>query len=175
MEFGALLCKPKSPDCMFCSLNNSCVAFQQNRIKNLPVKLKKLKRRDRYFNYLLFESAKSEYLFQQRVEKDIWQKLFEFPLIESKADFKKEDIFDTQIFKSLGLNKDVKIQKINDKTYKHVLTHQDIYADFWLVKCASNFSEHKLENYSIVNYKSIRSFAVPVLIDKFLDNQFTEI
>lgn len=174
MEFGALLCKPKSPDCMFCSLNATCVAFQQNKIKELPVKLKKLKRKKRYFNYLVLESPNHEFIIQQRQEKDIWQKLFQFPLIESEADFMKKDILKTRLSKELNLNEDITIQKINQKTYKHVLSHQDIFADFWLIKCPTEFYTHKLENYSIVNSKSIRTFAVPILIDRFLNEHFSE-
>lgn len=174
MEFGALLCKPKSPDCMFCNLNTSCVAFQQNKIKELPVKLKKLKRRKRYFNYLVLKSPENEYVLQQRLKKDIWQKLFEFPLIESEANFNKKDVLKTSLFEELDKDDHISVQKINQKTYKHVLTHQDIYADFWLVKCPSDFYKHKLENYSIVNSKSIRTFAVPILIDRFLNEHFSE-
>lgn len=175
MEFGALMCKPKSPDCMFCSLNTECVAFQQNRIKDLPVKLKKLKRRKRYFNYLLFKSSKNEYLIQQRTAKDIWQKLYEFPLIESNNDFEVSDILDSDVFQDIIENSITSVQKVNEETYKHVLTHQDIFADFWLVNCTIDFSEYNLENYSTVNSKSIRSFAVPILIDKFLNKHLTEI
>lgn len=172
MEFGALLCKPKSPDCMFCSLNTSCVAFQQNRIKELPIKLKKLKRRKRYFNYLVLKSPQNEFIIQQRHQKDIWQKLFEFPLIESKNNFTKKEISKINLFEELDLEPNFSIQKINQKTYKHVLSHQDIFADFWLIKCSTEFYNHKLENYSIVNSKSIRKFAVPILIDNFLKEHF---
>jgi A/G-specific adenine glycosylase len=174
MEFGALLCRPKSPDCMFCSLNSSCVAFQQNKIKDLPVKLKKLKRRKRYFNYLVVESEDNELILQQRLKKDIWQKLFEFPLIETQGQLEKKDVKNTQLFKILGLDEDVSIHKVNRKTYKHVLTHQDIFADFWSIKCSFEFDKNKLENYSIVNSNSIRTFAVPILIDRFLNKHFLE-
>jgi A/G-specific adenine glycosylase len=169
MEFGALLCRPKSPECMFCSLNRSCVAFQQNKIKDLPVKLKKLKRKKRYFNYLVVESPDKEFILQQRLKKDIWQKLFEFPLIEAQGKLGKKDIRNTELFKTLGLDEDITIRKINKKTYKHVLTHQDIFADFWSLKCSKGFDKNKLKNYSVVDSNSIRTFAVPILIDRFLN------
>lgn len=174
MEFGALLCRPKSPDCMFCSLNTNCMAFQQNKIKDLPVKLKKLKRKKRFFHYLVFKSTDNEYILQQRLEKDIWQKLFEFPLVETGGKLDKKVVFNTKLFDLLELDKAISIKRINDKTYKHVLTHQDIFADFWIIKYPSDFEKDKLKNYSIVNSKSIRTFAVPILIDRFLNEHFLE-
>src|SRR5699024_2418967 len=43
MEFGALQCKPKNPLCMTCPLQLECVAYQQGKIKQLPIKLNKTK------------------------------------------------------------------------------------------------------------------------------------
>ena len=169
MEFGALQCKPKSPNCMFCSLNDSCVAFQQNKIKDLPVKLKTLKRTKRYFHYLVFKSSEGEMLINQRLVKDIWEKLFEFPRADTTAKFRKDDVFNHPLFVSLGLDESIDIQRINSKTSKHVLTHQDVFADFWLVNCAVKFDKNIPDNFYVVNTKSIRKFAVPILIDKFLN------
>lgn len=174
MEYGALLCKPKSPDCMFCNLNLTCIAFQQNKVKSLPVKLKKLKRRKRFFNYIIVESAQGEMLINQRLGKDIWQKLYEFPLIETQATADKKTISEHELFKSLGISSQTQVDKVNDKTYKHVLSHQDIYADFWKVEYSSEFNKRNLKSYKAVNYKSIRKFAVSILTDKFLNEHISE-
>src|SRR5690606_28672368 len=40
MEFGALQCVPKNPNCEVCVFNDSCVALQKNKVAQLPVKLK---------------------------------------------------------------------------------------------------------------------------------------
>jgi len=49
MEFGSRQCRPVNPDCENCPLNSSCVAFDKNLVKMLPVKNKSLKARPRYF------------------------------------------------------------------------------------------------------------------------------
>ncbi len=173
MEFGALMCKPKSPDCMFCTLNSNCVAFQQNKIKLLPVKLKKLKRKKRYFNYLVFQSDDQEWLLKQRLNKDIWQKLFEFPLIESSSTIRNKEDLSHQLMDIFNSAETV-IKKINHKTYKHVLTHQDIFADFWLIK-VSDYNQFSIpKDYIAVDSKSIRKFAIPILIDNFIKQHLTE-
>ena len=53
MEFGALQCVPKNPDCNSCVLNSSCAALQHKKVSELPVKSKKTKVTNRYLNYLI--------------------------------------------------------------------------------------------------------------------------
>ena len=43
MEFGALQCKPKSPNCRICPINVNCVAFATKNTGNLPIKLKEVR------------------------------------------------------------------------------------------------------------------------------------
>ncbi len=44
MEFGAMKCKPKDPNCLTCCLNNSCKYFKSNKkVKNLRKKMVKNK------------------------------------------------------------------------------------------------------------------------------------
>ena len=52
MDFGALQCTPVAPDCLFCPLNDSCVARLKGIAGSLPVKQHKTKVTDRYFNYI---------------------------------------------------------------------------------------------------------------------------
>ena len=52
MEFGALQCKPKSPLCSICPLQLDCFALKNNKVGLLPVKLKKVKVRERWLKSL---------------------------------------------------------------------------------------------------------------------------
>ncbi len=83
MEFGALVCTPKKPKCDTCIFNHTCFALQEKSIDQLPVKLKKLKIRKRYFNYLVFDIKGESTILRQRKGKGIWQNLYEFPLYET--------------------------------------------------------------------------------------------
>ena len=52
MEFGALICKPKDPNCLTCCLNKTCKYFKSNKkIKNIRNKMIKNKSFD-IFCYL---------------------------------------------------------------------------------------------------------------------------
>ena len=42
MEFGSVQCRPANPDCMQCVLHETCFAFRNKRVDQLPVKKQKL-------------------------------------------------------------------------------------------------------------------------------------
>lgn len=159
MDFGALQCTPKSPDCFNCVLNSSCFAAKNRMVSSLPVKRKKVKTTIRYFYYYIISSG-DFFLFQKRTAKDIWQNLYQFPLIETEKEISDSEILATEIPWIAGFVYNVK--KIS-ATYKHQLTHQTIFARFIFVEsttlplCDSDFFKaHK---------KDIFTFAVPRLLE----------
>ncbi|MGN6339476.1 MAG: A/G-specific adenine glycosylase [Ginsengibacter sp.] len=83
MDFGAVICKPAAPLCLECPFRKKCVAFQQKKVDVLPINTKKLTLKNRFFNYLLIHYQNTYYV-HKRTNKDIWQNLYEFILIETK-------------------------------------------------------------------------------------------
>ena len=75
MEFGALQCVPKSPNCSICVFNESCAGITKKKVDQLPVKSKKVKVRNRYFNYLVVADENEDTVIQKRTAKGIWQNL----------------------------------------------------------------------------------------------------
>ena len=59
MEFGALQCVPKNPDCTSCPLAHKCVAKAEGRVGLLPTKSHKTKVTDRYLTYLHIHNPES--------------------------------------------------------------------------------------------------------------------
>ena len=53
MEFGARFCVPQNPNCEQCIFQYKCDAYKNKQVANLPVKLKKLKIKKRYFLSLI--------------------------------------------------------------------------------------------------------------------------
>ena len=41
MELGAVICRPKSPDCQMCPVKTECLALQQGKTERIPVKTRK--------------------------------------------------------------------------------------------------------------------------------------
>ena len=163
MEFGAQQCKPKRPYCIVCPLQDTCVAFQKNKIETLPVKLKKTKIRNRYFNYLVFIDPDKRTLLEKRTEKGIWQNLFQFPLLESEKSLSIKD-FETQI-KSHKILSDKRydISLYNETDIIHKLSHQHLHTTFWII----NTQELPTKG---IKFETIHDYATPILIKNFLDN-----
>ena len=160
MEFGARMCKPQNPDCTFCPLSNSCMAFSKNMIKELPVKLKKIKIKNRFFNYLVIESENDSTIIEKR-KKGIWINLYEFPLIESTEEIDEEYIINHDMFNDLVGSVNTSVKLFNNNIIIHKLSHQHIYAKFWIIKTTSS------SKFSI-KWNSINKYPVSTLIDNFL-------
>jgi len=162
MEFGALTCKPKKPECENCPLNDSCFALQRQKINSLPIKINKVKKRDRYFNYLIINNKNKYTLMVKRIGNDIWKNLFEFPLFESNQEIGTKEIIQSAKFLELINSKKYTITKFNSTPIVHKLSHQNLYTDFWII----DIDEH-LKN--TVLWESITSYAKPILIQNFVD------
>lgn len=166
MDFGATQCKPKKPDCETCPFNESCVALQKNLISELPVKEKKLKVRNRYFNYLVIKTADNKTILSERKNKGIWQGLYQFPLIETKKVIDETALISSEEF-NLLFPEETSVKLFNPKEIIHKLSHQHLHTKFWIVKTESVKKE-------TINWNDVSKFPVPVLIANFLDEYLLE-
>ena len=134
------------------------------RIKGLklPIKIKKTKIRHRYFDYFIL-SHNNKYQLQQRLEKDIWNKLYQFPLMESESFVEEKNIMKTDWWNE---NIPEGSQITNIKTAKiHKLSHQHIHARFWYIKTPEKTNIAQCIN---VAEDRLESYAVPKLIADYL-------
>ncbi|WP_347373406.1 A/G-specific adenine glycosylase [Aequorivita sp. Q41] len=166
MEFGARYCVPQNPDCDQCIFNDKCTAFQQKKVLEFPVKIKAKPIKKRYFNYMVVLSKNEHTLLQQRTEKGIWQKLYEFPLLETSKETDLSTLKKLPQFQAFS--KTLKIESItlfNEKPVLHKLSHQHLHTRFWLIE---TFDETK----NSIPISKINSYAVPVLIANFVSEFF---
>ncbi len=163
MDFGATICKPQAPLCQICPLQKNCVAFAKELTKTLPVKSKKLARRSRYFYYLIVEFKDKIYV-RKRTEKDIWQSLWEFVLIEKEEKLTVNEIINDVDFLNLFEDKGVQISA--SPFYKQQLTHQTIEGVFLFVKARSAFADNR---FTAVKKSDLKSLAFPRFITRFLE------
>ncbi len=131
MEFGATLCKPANPNCQSCPFRQDCYAFNNNLVDKIPLKKKELVRRNRFFNYLYIRVPEKGVVLYKRLEKDIWQNLWELPLHESTELFSAQEIEKTGLWRNLLGNDQATITDIQD--FRHILTHQVIHARFFIL------------------------------------------
>lgn len=173
MEFGSQFCKPTQPDCESCVLNDKCFAFKKQVQSQLPAKVKKTKIRERHFNYLVLMDKKGQIQIHRRNERDIWQGLYEFTLIESTSELNLNTLIKSPEFNKLigakyGIN-------FVSKLYKHVLSHQHLYAKFYVINVNRVFKNDVINKTEpkatlAIEPKKLNLYAFPRLIGKFVDD-----
>ena len=130
MDFGSMICSPKNYKCGNCIFSKDCIAFKNNTIDFLPLKKAKVKIKTRYLNYLIGLSNNDKVKIIKRNKKDIWQGLYEFPLIETNHEI---DLSQTEKkFEKIGYFKAENV--IKKLTINHKLTHQNLHIYFWIFK-----------------------------------------
>lgn len=168
MEFGALQCTPLTPACLLCPLNSMCYAYQYGKQKELPVKIKRLKIKQRFLHYIIIRQN-GRILMKQRSGKDIWTGLYDFYLIEGKEGKTLEDITQDMLFSRL-LSEDKASVEVS-RLYKHQLTHQQLFVRFYTINIAgqglagSLIEEQCLNPYTV---EELHQLPKPILIDNFL-------
>jgi A/G-specific adenine glycosylase len=170
MEFGALQCTPNTPDCLFCPLQQQCFAFRNGLVQVLPHKSRARASRQRFFHYFVLQWQNQCYL-KKRSQSDIWQGLYDFYLHETDSgELPWEETQDH--LETLGI-------KINNhqppaKTYKHLLTHQQIFARFHRLELAAPLSPEALARTDLVLFTSteLEQIPKPVMIARYLKEVF---
>lgn len=152
MEVGSLICLPKNPNCVECPLESKCLAKSIGNFESLPVKSKKAKVKKRFFHYLIFKNKQS-IIIEKREDKDIWQHLYQFPLIESES---------AETPQSFHFNENHRVSE----EITHILTHQKITAKFYHFDIIPNDLEKK---WSKIDKTDIQDYPLPRIIDRYLE------
>ena len=167
MEFGAMLCKPKNPACGICPVRTGCYAFLHNATTALPVKLNKVKVRERFFNYFLITQG-DDILMNKRDDKDIWANMYDLPLIESSYLLSPQEIFSLPGAKEL-FGVDNTILEISE-VKKHILTHQRLFVRLITLK------KQPVElqpSWFFTPINNLEKLAMPKIIFIFIKNIFS--
>lgn len=135
MDFGAIQCVPRSPDCNACPLQGGCAAFTNGRIDELPVKKKAAAKQVRHLNYLIATAGDMTFI-RKRSAGDIWQGLYEFPMIETSVSVDYADtLMQLPEFRQLFPPESSKILSIElqQSGVRHILTHRILIANFFRI------------------------------------------
>lgn len=162
MDFGAVICKPY-PECKACFFNDECKAYLMGKQDLLPVKEKKIKIRERWFNYLILK-YKDTVLIHQRIFKDIWQQLFEFLLIETE-----EAVSSKKILKLFQKQYEIATSHHSGESYtvKQKLSHQLIYFSFQQIELDK---KENITGFSWVKISELNKYAFPKSLQEFVAN-----
>ena len=164
MEFGAVQCVPKNPDCVNCVLSSGCRAYSEGLVADFPFKERKKYDRHRYFTFLHFEN-KGKVAVQQREGKDVWRKLFQFPMIEGSKLYDPEEVI-----VELAVEGSLLIKRVDDLK-PHKLSHQTIHCRVLSIEGDKVKSELWGEQVKWVKREKLESFAFPKPLRAFLDRK----
>jgi A/G-specific adenine glycosylase len=161
MEFGATLCTPKNPLCPDCPVQEYCDAFANGTVNELPQKAAAREVKTRHFHYLIIKNKDGLYL-HQRHSGDIWQGLYDFPLVENNSE--------TVDIKTAGGALGVKLKSIKPlSSIKHKLTHQTLLISFH--EAISLKSEQPAgKDIIFASFDELEKYPLPKPVELFLEN-----
>ncbi len=165
MDFGALQCTPSTPRCEECPLAQQCLALAAGTVAERPVKRGRTLIRDRWFSYLHIV-RNNQTLLHRRGEGDIWQGLYEFPLIESQHAVDFSQIIATPLFKELFAEAHWQLLHTTHLP-RHQLSHQRLHATCYLIDTDRWSPPAEM---LVVASTEIDNYALPRLIDRYLES-----
>jgi A/G-specific adenine glycosylase len=161
MDFGATVCVPAKPKCDDCPFADRCIAYRDNRQDELPVREKRIVKKERFFYYLVLKND-MEIIISKRGAGDIWQGLYELPMIESEKPIRKN--LKKLVADHLGRD----CEALNySKPYTQQLTHQTIQSVFIFVE-GIDFQDTQIEGTIRVPLKKLHTFGFPKVVHLFL-------
>ena len=148
MDLGATICH-KKPQCLYCPLKSSCMAYQNNLQTTLPIKKTKNKKQKQTL-YCLCHFHKGKLFMQQRETTGIWPKLWCPPMSQSLS----------------CINKDHNLLALSP--YKHILTHIEMTICPIVIfsQCEKSFPKGRW-----LDEKQALSISIPTAIKKLILNQ----
>lgn len=163
MELGALICSPQNPKCLQCPISEGCYALQNNLIDEIPLKQSKTKVRNRFLTYFIPVNKNQLTLIQRRNQSDIWQGLFEFPLIEDGDAF--EPLHQLKFVATLPIKENrIKITHVSPQV-THVLSHQKLHARF--IHAEAEFELPIEHPWKLIHLDDLSQFGMPRLITRY--------
>jgi len=164
MEFGALQCTPKNPDCNNCIFNRICIAFQYGLVNNLPVKGKTVKMATRYIHYM-YVCLGDHTFIRRRTDGDIWTGLYELPMIETDVATEPDELFRSSQWHTYfeGL---MPVVETVSPVVTHRLTHRILKIRFYKITVNQPvFRDGLIE----IPVSEIFRYAVPRVIENYLN------
>ena len=154
MELGALICSPRSPNCKVCPIVQFCAGFKEKNVENLPTKSKKSKVRMRNLHFFHIKNG-DEILIEKRKNKDIWQHLYQLPLVESENDENIENEIRKHIYAKYKISAE---NTIVSEPIQHLLSHQKLTIQFHEIEINTKFTFPDLE---WVNLNNLKEYPFP--------------
>lgn len=132
---------------------------------HFPIKQGKTKVSNRYFYYFLVRLQGKRVLLRRRGKGDIWEGLYEWPMIETTEPVEVEALLATESWRTLS--ETLERQRLNPQRVayrEHRLTHRLLHASLYLIDADA----YSGKDYQIVPLSELDSYGMPILLRKLL-------
>ncbi|MBQ7908888.1 MAG: A/G-specific adenine glycosylase [Elusimicrobiaceae bacterium] len=162
MDFGATQCVPQSPNCKVCPFVKRCKAYAADEVEVLPIRTAKVQTSKRYFTYIYVRQGGYTWL-RRRPAGDIWQGLYELPMLETSQEITMQELKKTDFWKKHFSRLSPRLLQ---GPVKHVLSHRVIYA--WCYGVEIPDGQTVSQGFIKVPENDVKKYAFPRLVQKFL-------
>jgi len=166
MEFGALQCTPRQPQCGICPLRTDCSAYASDRVMEFPVKGRKTQVKQLWYYYFVPDNGRSTWM-RKRSHNGIWKGLYDFPCIESDVPLTAAKV-KARAATELALPLPVGFSK-GAKELVHILSHRKIHATFYRLSDIRMW-KNKPAEYREVKWQDLDGMGISRLADRFLES-----
>ena len=161
MELGALICTPNNPKCDICPIQENCVAFKENLQEKLPIKSKKIKKKNKNI-FVLMIKHDHDVLLIKRPNKGLLAGLWGFPIQESNQSSNLHDYFKVLLKEKYDLEL-IHSKFIQKK--KHVFTHLNWHMSHYELKVSEKES---IKNGLWLKDHELKDYAMPTAFKKLI-------
>lgn len=168
MDFGAVQCVPRSPNCPACPFHADCEAYRSGRVALLPVKKTRAALRERHFVFLVASRGHRTWLVR-RGEQDVWRALYTFPCLEMEdLPNLKPGPPPASLITELPGWSGVMVRRVS-RVYRQVLSHQCIRAVF--AECVLPRKAPVPATWIAVENREFTTFAMPKILHMYLSDK----
>jgi len=174
MDFGAGHCTPRQPACGACPLAEQCIAYKSGAVHRLPAKNRAKPKQQRFWAYGVFYHDGHVWV-RQRNADDIWQHLYEFPLLELPELPDDPGALPQRLLDHFFPNNPPPgiVPRSVSKPYRQTLSHRIVTAFFCEFDLGENFEPAVLQGSRFSEWQKIEQMnfkkilAVPRIVEWF--------
>src|SRR5690625_3623728 len=155
MELGALVCTPRTPQCLTCPVQQYCRAYEAGVVDQLPIKAKSKKQKKLEYIVLLIKNEKNEYVIEQRPNTGLLADLWQFPMVPMSE--MNVDEIEKWVAEKYGITISLQEKKGQLKhVFTHIIWNLDIYA------AETNQIKPESDHWRYVHKRDLRAYPFPV-------------
>jgi A/G-specific adenine glycosylase len=162
MEIGALVCKPKNPDCKKCPVADNCIAYAKGETLLYPVKKNKTTIKEVHMHYAVVETPQG-IVFEKRNHSSIWKGLYQPLLCELNSP--QIESINSWVALKLKINTHLLTYTHSSLPITHLLSHRKLIIYFHHFQSSENIPIP--DNIEVHNHEELKDLPFPIIVANY--------